>query len=176
MPTPPLVPGLRYHVYNRGVNRETLFRTDAHYRRFLALLGHHVAPCAHVYAFALLPNHFHLILEPHSDGPRSISQALSNACNAYVKGYNLATGRVGTLFGRPFQRKVLTSEAYAASAIRYVLLNAVKHRLVTDAADWPWSSWHVLQSERPTLLARDDVRRWLGAHDGCDWDGFDETR
>jgi len=175
MPTPPLAPGTRYHIYNRGVNREVLFRSDVHYRRFLALLGHHVAPCARVYAFALLPNHFHFILEPHADGPRSCSQALSNAFNAYAKGYNLVTGRVGALFCRPFQRKVITNEAYAAAATRYVLLNAVKHGLVTDTADWPWSSWEAMHSERPTLLARDDVRGWLGAHDGGDWEGFDDS-
>jgi len=140
MPTPSLVPGTLYHVYNRGVNRETLFRTDTQYRHFWKLLDHHVAPCADVLAFTLLPNHFHLLLVAHAEGPRSTSQALSNACNAYAKSVNLRSGRVGPLFCRPFQRKAISDPAYAAAAMSYVLHNAVHHGLVAHAAAWPWSS------------------------------------
>ncbi len=161
----PLVPGTVYHVYNRGVGRETLYRTAWQYRHFLRLLAHHVVPTAHVYAFALLPNHFHLVLRPRVtfEGvapPRSASQALSNACNAYARTFNRAAGRTGTLFARPFQRKPVLNRRYAASLVRYVHENPVRHGFVTDLLDWPYTSFALLAGHTPTRLERREVLSW----------------
>ena len=161
MPTPPFLPGTLYHVYNRGVSRQTVFAKDAHYRHFLELLAHHVVPCARVYAFALLPNHFHLVAEPRDDAPRSASQALSNACNAYAQHFNRDTSRSGALFCRPFQRKAVTDERYFAALVRYVHGNAQHHGLLPDGAAWPYTSEALITSDRPTLLERGAVRGWL---------------
>lgn len=156
----PLLPGTLYHVYNRGVGRETVFRTDGHYRLFLRLLAHHVVPSAHVFAFALLPNHFHLVLRPRDAAARPASQALSNACNAYARTFNRATGRAGTLFARPFQRKPVLSRAYAAALVRYVHDNPVRHGLVGGAGEWPYTSLPLLASHAPTRLERREVLSW----------------
>lgn len=165
MPTPPFLPGTVYHVYNRGVSRQTVFVTDAHYRRFLALLAHHAVPCLHVYAFALLPNHFHLVAAPRENAPRPASQGLSNACNAYAQHFNRRMGRTGTLFCRPFQRKAVTDARYLAALVRYVHGNAHHHGLVGAGQAWAYTSEALLCSDRPTRLEREAVRVWLGVGD-----------
>lgn len=163
MPAPvPLVPGTLYHVYNRGVNRETLFRTDANYRYFLRLLAHHLVPSVHVYAFALLPNHYHLIVRPRVGADRPASRALSNACNAYARALNRQAGRVGSLFSRPFQRKAVESRAYAAALVRYVHENPARHGFVSDFRAWRYTSYPLLSGAASTRLERAEVLSWYG--------------
>lgn len=59
----PLLPGHYYHIYNRGNNGETLFREDRNYRYFLQLYAKHIAPVAETYAYCLMPNHFHFLVQ-----------------------------------------------------------------------------------------------------------------
>ena len=52
-----------YHIYNRGVKGETVFRVKRNYVYFINLYVRHIQPVADTYAFCLLPNHFHLLIE-----------------------------------------------------------------------------------------------------------------
>ncbi|MBN1181316.1 MAG: hypothetical protein JXB49_03445 [Bacteroidales bacterium] len=54
--------GKYYHIYNRGNNSEALFRIDENYSYFLNLYDEHIQPIADTYAWALMPNHFHLLV------------------------------------------------------------------------------------------------------------------
>ena len=58
----PLEPGRYYHIYNRGNNRENIFKEDRNYAYFLKLYAFHVGPIADTYAYCLLRNHFHLFV------------------------------------------------------------------------------------------------------------------
>ena len=60
--TAPLQPGHYYHVYNRGNNREDLFREECNYRYFLQLYTRHVLPIAITFAYCLMRNHFHFLV------------------------------------------------------------------------------------------------------------------
>ncbi len=55
--------GQIYHIYNRGNNRENLFLGKENYLYFLKLFSKHIAPVVFVYAYCLLPNHFHFLLQ-----------------------------------------------------------------------------------------------------------------
>lgn len=59
---PPLQYGVTYHVYNRGVNRESVFHGADNYRYFLDLYTMHVGWLVDTYAYCLLGNHFHFLL------------------------------------------------------------------------------------------------------------------
>ncbi|MBN1643178.1 MAG: transposase, partial [Anaerolineae bacterium] len=158
-----------YHIYNRGNNRENLFRCDENYRYFLRLYAHHIEPVAETYAYCLMPNHFHLLLRTREQGltgsgkrVRSPSQAFSNLFNAYTKAFNKAHGRSGALFQRPFQRIPVTSEAYLRRLVVYIHQNPVRHGFVDQLSEWPYSSYAALLSTKPTHVARDAVLEWLG--------------
>ena len=58
---PTLSPGVVYHIFNRGNNRETIFFTDANYQYFLGKYAKYLSPVLDTYAYCLLPNHFHLV-------------------------------------------------------------------------------------------------------------------
>jgi len=53
-------PGLLFHVFNRANNYEDLFREEKNYYYFLKLLKRHLIPISEMYAYCLMPNHFHL--------------------------------------------------------------------------------------------------------------------
>ncbi|MBF8283376.1 MAG: hypothetical protein HW378_2291 [Anaerolineales bacterium] len=58
----PLHPGQYYHIYNRGNNRENVFREERNYPYFLKLYAKYIEPIAETYAYCLLRNHFHLLV------------------------------------------------------------------------------------------------------------------
>ena len=77
MPSPPpLSHDCYYHIYNRGNNRETLFKEERNYRDFLKLYAKHIEPIADTFAYCLLPNHFHLLVRIKGEEEISAAQTL----------------------------------------------------------------------------------------------------
>jgi len=169
----PLIPGLYYHIYNRGNNREDLFREERNYRYFLRLYAQHVYPVADTFAYCLMRNHFHLLVRIREQTsqvsetcevltPRAVSQRFSNLFNAYTKAINKAYDRTGSLFEERFGRIQVTSDRYFLQLVFYIHLNAQKHGFVPDLRDWPWSSYHTLRTTGETKLDRAAVLDWFG--------------
>jgi putative transposase len=61
--TDPLVHGNFYHIYNRGINSCDVFKEPENYQYFLKLYDEHISPIADTYAWVLMPNHFHFLLQ-----------------------------------------------------------------------------------------------------------------
>lgn len=180
----PVEPGLFYHIYNRGNNRETVFRTPENHRYFLALYAKYVAPIAATYSYCLLPNHFHILVRIHTDDEQRAwyeanptdppnndefrllnpSQQIGNLLNAYAKAFNRAYDRVGSLFQKPFQRIPIDDERYLRRLVCYIHRNPERHGLCDDFSRWPYSSYRTLLSSLSTRLERDTVLGWFGGH------------
>lgn len=99
MPSPPpLQQGFCYHIFNRGINGEDLFREERNYPYSLHLYTLHIQPVAETFAFCLMKNHFHLavrIKEIPTADTKSIppaSQAFASLFNAYTKAINKSLG------------------------------------------------------------------------------------
>ncbi|MBI4674191.1 MAG: transposase [Chloroflexi bacterium] len=179
--TAPLQLGHYYHIYNRGNNREDLFREERNYPYFLKLYAHHVLPVADTFAYCLMRNHFHLLVRIKEsvsqtsqvsetcevcDGKPKVpkpSQSFSNLFNAYTKAINKAYGRTGSLFEERFGRIEVTSERYFVNLIFYIHFNPQKHGFVEDFREWQWSSYHALLTNGRTQLERDEVLGWFGS-------------
>ena len=58
----PLIPGVTYHIYNRGNNGETIFPEERNYEYFMQLYGKYISPIADTFAYCLMPNHFHFLI------------------------------------------------------------------------------------------------------------------
>jgi hypothetical protein len=58
-----LEPGKYYHIYNKTINNEILFRSEENYRHFLSLYGKYIYPIAETFAWALMINHFHYFIK-----------------------------------------------------------------------------------------------------------------
>ena len=164
----PLHPGQYYHIYNRGNNRENIFREERNYPYFLKLYARHIEPIAETYAYCLLRNHFHFLVQIKDESDLTglqdlsgLSQAFSNLFNAYARAFNKAYQRTGALFQRPFGRIHVATNVHLIQLVIYIHQNPEKHGFVTDFRDWPYSSYHALLSGQPTRVKRDEVLTWF---------------
>lgn len=149
----PLENGKYYHIYNRGINGEILFKEKINFEYFLGLYTNHIDPIAETYAWCLMNNHFHFLVrikefdETHTKKQISPSQSFSNLFNAYTKSVNKKYNRHGALFERPFRRKEITDETYFQNVITYIHNNPVHHNICDHPLGYPWSSYVTCLSE-----------------------------
>ena len=95
-----------------------------------------------------------------------ISLQFRNLFSTYTKAINKSYQRTGSLFEKPFKRRLVSEDAYFRALILYIHQNPQKHGFVDDFRDWPFSSYQVLTSDQPIRLQRQDVIRWFGNADG----------
>jgi REP element-mobilizing transposase RayT len=149
------VQGETYHVYNRGVNRQSIFRSDDNYVFLLQRVKGYVAQWqVVVIAYCLMPNHYHFVLR--QGGEHAISLFVQSVFNSYSKAFNTMYGRSGTLFEGPFRAAHVADEAYLLHLCRYVHRNPLEGGLVMDLRDWPYSNYLEWIGERcGTLVDRE---------------------
>ena len=171
-----LEPGKYYHIYNRGNNREILFKEARNYPYFLNLWKRHILPIADTFAYSLLPNHFHFAIRVKTGtgrSPRDLSRCFANLFAAYAKAVNKGYDRTGSLFQKNFQRKEIDAGLHMGQLILYIHTNAEKHGLTANYCDYAHSSFTAMLSEKPTQLQRAEVLALFGgkeafraAHEG----------
>lgn len=152
-----------YHVFNRGTNKQPIFLSDEDYHTFLKRLEalHTKLNYDHVvYAYTLMPNHFHLLLQTRKTPLAKIMTSLSTS---YAMRFNKAHARVGTVFQNRFKSKLCDSESYFLVGSRYILLNSIHSGLVKCLEDYPWSSFQELfGSSRYHIVDQVEVVRLTG--------------
>ncbi|PIR19024.1 MAG: hypothetical protein COV48_04235, partial [Elusimicrobia bacterium CG11_big_fil_rev_8_21_14_0_20_64_6] len=92
---------------------------------------------AHILAYCLMGNHFHLAVQV---GPVSLSSIMQRMLTAYVLSFNLRHGRTGHLFQARYKAILCLDDAYLAALIRYIHSNPIRAGLVLKPENWPWSS------------------------------------
>jgi len=147
------IAGCPSHVIQRGVNRAACFFDDKDRRVYLNLLKVHAQKheCA-VHAYVLMTNHVHLLVTPReADGLSNLMKALGER---YVPFFNRAHRRTGTLWEGRFKSCLVESDSYLLTCQRYIELNPVRAEMVTDVADYPWSSYAINATGTPSDLIR----------------------
>ena len=152
--TPPLSAGSYYHLYNRGNNREPIFFEREDYIYFLKEIRRHLCPYADVIAYALMPNHYHLLVHLHGD---ELSEAMRTLTISYTKAVNKRYDRVGTLFQRSYQSILVDKDEYLVHLSRYIHLNPQKANLTSKAEDWDFSSYRDYLGIRKGTLPKPDI-------------------
>lgn len=134
------VPGLIYHAYTRGNNRELIFFEESNYQRFLSNLERYRIPLNYkIFAYCFLPNHFHLLLQINNVSISKIMQILLTAYTMYI---NKKYARVGHIFQGRYQSIIVEKDTYLLQVQRYIHLNPVKAGLVLEPDDYLWSSYN----------------------------------
>ena len=134
------VPGGIYHITVRGNNRQAIFCGEADFQRYLAALHHIRGELPHrVLAYALMPNHVHLVLQ--ADENVALSDVMHRLSTDYTRYFNKRYHRVGQLYQGRFYSNFVNRDAYLLEVTRYVHLNPVRAHLSQQPADYPWSSF-----------------------------------
>jgi putative transposase len=153
---------LTQHVLNRGNNRCEIFRAEKDFAFFLlALRDASIRYHVDVHSYALMTNHFHIVATPRVAA--GLSDAMQAIGTKYVRYFNRRYARTGRLFEGPFKASVIDTETYWFTCMRYVELNPVRAGLVSDPADYRWSSYRSNAfGDRETLLVQHPLYSSLG--------------
>ena len=130
-----------FHVVNRGVERRRLFFTSADYQGFLRLLGKGKEQWPiKIFGLCIMPNHYHLLVQPTAD--RALSAYIHWVQGCYACDLRAQTNSKGHghVFQQRFWSGILFDEFDFLAALRYVEANPREGRLVTCAEEWEWSS------------------------------------
>ncbi|MHB0972588.1 MAG: transposase [Thermoanaerobaculia bacterium] len=150
-------PGAFWHVYNRGVDRRSIFLDDGDRVFFRDLLG----SVSSVYkwralAYTEMTNHYHAFIQTLEP---TLSRGMQALDGEFAARFNKRQHRSGALFQSRFEAQLVDSEAYLLELSRYIVLNPVRARMVEHAGAWPWSSYRAtagLESP-PEWLDRDAI-------------------
>jgi putative transposase len=135
------IAGLAYHVLNRAAGRATLFHKDVDYAAFERVLeeaGRRMK--SRLVCYCVMPNHWHLVLWPRSDGELSefmrwLTVTHTQRCHAHRH-----TAGSGPLYQGRFKSFPIQQDQHFLTVCRYVERNALRAGLVRRAEDWHWSS------------------------------------
>lgn len=180
--TTPIEADRFYHIYNRGINGENIFKSDRNYLFILNKMFEFLIPVCDIYAYCLMPNHFHFLVKIKSDfeldhlikalnldkviyptstglhSPQNIfSKQFARIFNSYSQAFNKENKRHGALIESPFKRKLITSDRYLMNVIIYIHQNPQNHSFVRQFSEYNYSSYQLILSDTKTLLKRDEV-------------------
>lgn len=141
--------GALQHVMVRGIEKRLIFLDDEDRHRFLFRLGTVVRETGtRCLAFAVMPNHFHLLLET---GPTPLSQVMRRLGTVHAMDFNRRHERVGHLFQNRFKSKLVRNDGGLIAVVRYVHLNPVRAGLVPNLdslSTYPWTGHAALMGRR----------------------------
>lgn len=127
-------------MLNRGNDRQAIFRKEQDYAAFCQLLldGKQRVE-VELFAFCLMPNHWHLVVRPRRDG--DLARYLSWVTNTHVKRYRAHYPRTsGHLYQGRYKSFPVETDEHLLTLLRYVEANAVRPTLARRVQDWPWCS------------------------------------
>ena len=133
------LPGYPHHVIQRGNNRQAIFSSPADYQTLLDLLRINAEKFGvAIHAYVLMTNHFHLLATPQTAD--ALPQMMQAVGRSYVRYFNDAQGRTGTLWEGRYKSTLIQTDRYLLACMAYIDLNPVRAGLVAQAADYAWSS------------------------------------
>ena len=163
------VGGIVYHVLNRGNSRRRLFAGDVDYLAFAVALLEALRrwPGVKLLAFCIMPNHWHLVLQPSRDGELShFMRWLTQTHTQRWRHFKHTVG-YGALYQGRYKSFIVKEDRHLLILCRYVERNALRAKLVTRAESWRWcSAWMRLHPAEPLAAALapwpvERPRNWL---------------
>ena len=158
--------GAFYHVITRGNQRQKIFKETADYDKYRQILAlyrnrYHFR----LYAYVLMHNHVHLLLET---GDTPLSKALQGVNQSYTLYFNRKYRTVGHLFQGRYKAILCDREAYILGLLKYIHENPVRARIADSIDGYKWSSHHAYtaKSNPLGLVSVDQVLRMFSENKG----------
>lgn len=158
------IPGIIHHVIVRGLERRKIFIDNKDYETFIDRLRKSLSSTSCLcYAWALIPNHFHLLIKT---GLKPLTSMMRSLLTGYAVYFNRRHNRHGYLYQNRYKSTLCQEDRYFKKLISYIHLNPLKAKVVKTLAEldtYPWSGHSVLigkkhndwQSEKEALSCFD---------------------
>lgn len=158
-------PDAHYHICARGNERRRIFWRDKDYKHFCSLLEKTSAKFElFIFAFALMPNHFHLMLKTPLG---NLSSAMHWLKTSYSVWLNRSRSRVGHLFQGRYRSVFIENESHYLELSRYIHLNPVRAKIIELPEQYQWSSCHdyLNHKQKWNWIKREPILMELGGTD-----------
>lgn len=133
--------GFIFHVMNRGARRLELFQHADEFRVFLQSFAEaYDRVPVDVFAYCLMPNHFHFILRPSEDGQLAEFMRLGTVSHSVRWHWMRGSQGGGCVYQGRYRSFPIQTDRYFLNACSYVEANALRSSLVARAEEWEWSS------------------------------------
>lgn len=143
-------PDCLYHITCRGNDRRKIFLNEADFKKFIEYLKKAKERFKfHLYAYCLMSNHCHLLLEITEANLSRIMQYLNASYTIY---YNIKHKHCGHLFQGRFKSILVEADSYFAELTRYIHLNPLRAGMVDNPEKYPWSSYKAYLIDKPDGL------------------------
>ncbi len=153
MPRPPRADeaGGLYHALNRANMRAKIFKKEADFVAFEKILAEGLEIYdVDLFSYQLMPNHYHLVLQPRVDGEMSRFMGWIGGTHTMRYHAHYHTSGMGHLYQQRYKSFPIQDDDHFLVVCRYVERNALRAKLVERAEDWRWSSlWRWLQRPEP---------------------------
>ena len=159
------VPGIPWHIIQRGNNRDACFYDEMDYRYYLETLKEQADKYqCRIHAYVLMTNHVHLLVTP--EAVDSAALMMKYLGQRYVQYINRTYRRSGTLWEGRFKSCLAQDETYVLTCHRYIELNPVRANMVDHPRDYVWSSYlaNAEGQHNPLLTPHPEYQR-LGRSD-----------
>ncbi len=145
-----LAPGLLYHVIARGNQSLKTFLSQQDYLAYLERLSlYRKRYGVSVYAYCLMPNHFHLLVETSS---QPLSRFMQGLQQSYTQYFNRTHRKIGHVFQGRYKAIVCDKDEYLLTLVRYIHQNPVRAKMVRNAEDYPYSGHRSYAKGRVTKI------------------------
>jgi putative transposase len=128
-----------HHVVTRGNNKQRIFMNDADRHDFMRIL---VQVCGKhgwtIYAYCLMRNHYHLVVNIDE---RGLARGMCELNTAYALAFNTRHGRINHLFGKRYWSEHLADNRRLLNAVRYVIRNPRRAGRTASLESYRWSSY-----------------------------------
>lgn len=165
-----VLPDCPHHIVQRGHNRQVVFVGDEDYRYYLENIKEWKTRLGcKVYAYCLMSNHVHLIVDP---GKRIENLALfmKRVAGRQTRYVNKLERRTGTLWEGRYKSSPIKADEYLLSCSRYIELNPVRAGIVDEPEHYVWSSFRKkIGLEGPALLDLDQYYMTMGEDGYREW-------
>ncbi len=158
-----VLPNIPHHIIHRGHNKQQVFYRESDYRFYLKVLQEtRLELGCKVYAYCLMTNHVHLILDP-GETPIALGALMKQLAGIYTQYFNRRYKRVGTLWEGRYRSSPIDSENYLLACTRYIELNPLRAGMVKEPEAYDWSSLRAkIGLAASGLLDGDEIYLGLG--------------